>query len=327
MSKINKLIQQGKETLHSKVNVWKAVVAATVFSVFWATDAQAQQGFSTMVVSPDGTTLTTKTRDLANGKDINTVDGPKYFSSWVSNKGIIGIYNETTGESYEGIDWSFGDIVTVPNETIGTWTASYNPNQQINRWKFKDWNNASNTLPITMIDKSHTGTINGDPSISPRKILRQEYILNNINSLPDNTRIFIGSRAWFIGPDWIDRNGISDGIKKVNGVWTEPSQSPRWNPLNNQWPTLGLDNPSNPWHDANVSPNPADGIVRLNDGLPEDNSYDIKIFAINGTKIKEIKGYQEENDIDVSWLPAGTYLIEAIDPKTGAKFFKKLIKN
>lgn len=307
--------------LLKKIIVWFFVFIALFSKV------DAQQSFSKMVADVANNKMTTVTHDLANGTNHNTVDGPKYYNSY-NNTWTILIYNENTNTRYEPT--SRLGLPSTPNpstnEPIGVGTASYKNNHyKDNASSFKNQNNSSQTLPIWVESISSQWTINGNPDTDAIQILRQEYILSNINSLPDNTRVFIGSRPWSLMPSGA-RNWISDGMKKVNGVRTEPAQDPRWWPLNNVGPTLGLDNPENPFHAATVGPNPAQEFVRFTDGLSGNNTYDLKILSIQGSIAQEIKRAPEDTNLDISRLVPGMYIIIATDPKTGNSFTKKIIK-
>ncbi len=309
---------------NSKIFLWGFLIFVIVFCFAGMTEAKAQQAFSTMTVSQDGTTLTTKSRDLANGTNINTVDGPKYFNSY-SNNWTVFIYNQDTNTRYQ--PWNrLGWNTNVSNldESIGTWVASYTNSTTNSAPFFKDQNNAANTIPITATRNAPNGTINGVASSSNKEILKMEYILNNINSLPDNTRIFINWRPWFTAPDGTTRNSIADGIKKVGGQRTEPSTDPRWTPLNNQRPTLWLNNPANPRHNASLINNPTKDVFRITDGLFGDNIYNVKISSIGGTVVKELKDHIEGTNINIEYLSAGIYFVE-VESEFG-KFVKKLIK-
>ena len=73
--------------------------------------------------------------------------------------------------------------------------------------------------------------------------------------------------------------------------------------------------------DFSLFPNPTNGLVQINGNFEVTNSL-IKVMSINGQLVKQ---YKHTNQLDVSELPKGAYLIRILsDNKIG---LQKLVKN
>jgi len=304
--------------------------------VFVSSFSFSQQGFGEIIINTANDQIITRTWDVANGTSPTNVDGTNWFNSY-SNRGVILIYLNNFW--YEHTNWSFGNNFSINNETIGNGLASYlNPSESVIWSYFRNQSNHLDTLPITNSGIEHQGTINGMASSSPIEILREEFILNNINSLPDETWIYIISRQGNLstGGSW---NGFVMGMKKENGVWIFPTQAHNGEIL----PTLGYneigpatfnyttDQPLSvndiDIKNAKISiyPNPSNNLISLNNEDLHKQTFDYKIIDLQGRII--ISGSTKfNNQINVESLTNGNYIIQ-IQTDNNEIITRKIIKN
>jgi cyanophycinase-like exopeptidase len=73
--------------------------------------------------------------------------------------------------------------------------------------------------------------------------------------------------------------------------------------------------------DAYIYPNPAGGFVMLQ--APAGKEYDVKIYGIGGSLVLEKKGARASDNLDISFLPNGMYVVET--GTAGGAVFTKLI--
>lgn len=309
---INTILTQWQDLLQKAYDNSKVLTAAAMMTALGATtDLQAQQWFSTMVVSPDGNTLNTATRDVANGTNINTVDGPKSFanrSSW----GSIFVYDSNTGKLYEpnngsGTRWA---LEQEPDEAIGNGTASYKlPIEKIHYTTFRNQTNPSELITLNLTNKRDVGTVNGVAATSPVELLKQEYILEWLNSLPDGRAVYIGSRAGSVNPGG-SRDGIGAGMKKIGWSWVTQTTDPRWYTLNTQWPTLGTEDISSEMK-VTLYPNPTSDYLTID--LPDTISQaHYETYDVTGRMVDHGTASHQEQ-LDVTKLNPGTYIIQLTD--------------
>ena len=109
----------------------------------------------------------------------------------------------------------------------------------------------------------------------------------NMEATNDNGVLLYG--IWYSQPDWIPMAGMLKINENGNLVWTHNV-------------------PADGFHSIKVSPNPATDILKIDIRGIEDKT-DLRLFDMAGRNVYVHSGLQQgENSIDISGLPAGTYI-------------------
>jgi len=325
MSKINQLIQQGKEVLSSKVNAWKAAVAATVFSVFGVTDAKAQQVIKSITDDTNATTV--ELFVLRNGTTPSNVIGEDWFDVNSSDSGWVVNFRSPdwsiTYNATANINWSFP---TLPNELI--WNGNFQSSwaRQSTRINFTNTVNSSDILDVSVqrTDSNADALEDGNTNID---LLKSKFILSKSPNIPTGTRAILRSRAGVDLAYWRDspykkRIGFQfDGNTRVC-----QSHDRQWTPFDiMQDTTLGIENfEINETQKMKAYPNPTLDTITLDNGDQFDNDFDFEIYDLTGKQVWSGKG-KEWQAINIENLISGNYIITYED-EDGNKDSNKIIK-
>jgi hypothetical protein len=302
----------------------------------------SQQGFGEIIINTTNNQIITRTWDVANGNSPTNVDGNKYFNNYNTGGTILIYFNDIIYEPNTNAE-NWGDTLQQTSENIGNGIASYNsPLTNINYGNFVNQNNNNDIISLVLVNKRDDGTINGTASSSPIEILRQEYTITNINSLPDGTWILVRGRGGNLSPAGI-WNSFAMGTKKVNGIWIFPAVGPdETTPLPNvigtqtlggrvvtfnystdqQLSTNELDIVKNK---ISIFPNPTLNLFTIQSNENSTENFDYKIVDLTGRIVK--CGNSKFNEqINLEGLESGNYIIK-VQTDNNKFFTQKIIKN
>jgi hypothetical protein len=78
--------------------------------------------------------------------------------------------------------------------------------------------------------------------------------------------------------------------------------------------------------DASIYPNPARNHFRIRVGNNEQHYSNVEIMSMSGTKVLEFKNFNTQQNLDISQLQNGCYIIHLSDNKNKKNLTFKLIK-
>ncbi len=318
MSKINKLLNQGKEDIKSKVSTWKALVVATVFSIFWATtDAEAQQ----VVKNVKGNTV--KHFAAANGNTLQSTIGSNNIDIGNSdNRGNVSVYDPSLN-------------IVPKNETVATSTTL--PDEIIGNTTFKrdtaTQSKTVNTLPTASIQLSFPTTRargNGDTDAGIEGIItirERPTLQTNGQPIPINTKIRLSSPALTDLTTWSTLLPLQNQRYNWNGSErVEMTHSPGWvllPVLEDRGQFMWVEDFNTLW-EAVIYPNPSAGplTIKTDNNL---NDKKIEIYNLSGQIVLRLPISGDTSEIDISQLSAGPYILTTED-NDGNKTVNKIIK-